>query len=242
MTVPLISDLPTPPSRSDSPATFASLANPFLGAFPTLRTQYNAQSAALDVLATTADAAVADALSGTNAAEWVTGTTYARGDKRWSPINFKTYRRKTNGAGSTDPSADSTNWALIVGTGDVKRTATQTLENKTLESPVIEGSVTNEPYTITDGASVDIDPDNGAVQEWTIGANRTPTADNFQDGQRVRLRIARSGSFSITWTSILEAADWVDEFTPPIPASGFALVSLFKFDGRISGAYIGDVA
>ena len=34
-------------------------------------------------------------------------------------------------------------------------------------------------FTITDGASVDIDPDNGGIQVWTLGANRTPTATNF---------------------------------------------------------------
>src|SRR5450759_2722838 len=41
---------------------------------------------------------------------WVSGTVYAIGDFRRSPINFQTYRRLTAGAGITDPSADPTNW------------------------------------------------------------------------------------------------------------------------------------
>lgn len=34
-------------------------------------------------------------------------------------------------------------------------------------------------FTITDGASVDLDPANGPIQLWTLGANRTATASNF---------------------------------------------------------------
>lgn len=45
---------------------------------------------------------------------WVSGTTYAIGDKRLSPINSTTYRRLTSGAGTTDPSLDATNWAVYV--------------------------------------------------------------------------------------------------------------------------------
>lgn len=51
------------------------------------------------------------------AVAWVSGTTYAIGDTRYSPINFQTYRRKTTGAGTTDPSADSTNWTKALAAG-----------------------------------------------------------------------------------------------------------------------------
>jgi hypothetical protein len=45
---------------------------------------------------------------------WVSGTTYAIGDARYSPITGQTYRRQTAGAGTTDPSADTTNWKPIL--------------------------------------------------------------------------------------------------------------------------------
>jgi len=43
-------------------------------------------------------------------AVWVSGTTYAINDFRRSPANFQIYRRLTAGAGTTDPSLDTTNW------------------------------------------------------------------------------------------------------------------------------------
>lgn len=46
---------------------------------------------------------------------WVSGTNYAAGNQVYSPTNFQTYRRKTNGAGTTDPIADATNWQQLTG-------------------------------------------------------------------------------------------------------------------------------
>lgn len=62
----------------------------------------------------TVDAAV-EALA---SAKWITGTTYAIGDVRYSTLDFFNYRRKTAGAGSTDPSLDPTNWALLTKTAN----------------------------------------------------------------------------------------------------------------------------
>lgn len=41
---------------------------------------------------------------------WVSGATYAIGQQVVSPASYKVYTRKTSGAGTTDPSLDSTNW------------------------------------------------------------------------------------------------------------------------------------
>lgn len=59
------------------------------------------------------------AASAANAVAWVSGTTYAAGDVRFSPIDFQSYRRLVTGAGTTDPSLDTTNWTQISGGGDV---------------------------------------------------------------------------------------------------------------------------
>lgn len=48
-----------------------------------------------------------------NVSKWTSGTTYTEGQNVWSPITYYTYRRKTNGAGTTDPSLDTTNWGAI---------------------------------------------------------------------------------------------------------------------------------
>lgn len=121
---PTIAALPTPPSRSDS-ANFAARGDAFLGALPTFRTEANAVAAnvyanaveadadavAADASATLAANSAAAAAASVGSAQWVSGTTYNAGQVVWSPANFLTYRRKTTGAGTTDPSLDATNWA-----------------------------------------------------------------------------------------------------------------------------------
>lgn len=127
MPAPQISPLPNPPSRSQSPDTFSTDADAFLGALPDFQTEANAQADYLDALAAavdvdaaaaaadadTASAAATAALAAADVGLWVSGTTYAIGDNVISPISFQTYRRKTNGAGTIDPSLDATNWALL---------------------------------------------------------------------------------------------------------------------------------
>ena len=66
-------------------------------------------------LATLQAAAAASSAIAAGAVAWVSGTTYAIGNARFSPANGQTYRRLTAGAGTTDPSADATNWIVING-------------------------------------------------------------------------------------------------------------------------------
>lgn len=113
-----ITALPTPPNRN-SPTTFADDGDEFLGALPAFGTELNTLTDT--VVAAEANCIAAAAAAG--ATIWVSGTTYAAGNARYSPIDFQTYRRKTAGAGTTDPSLDSTNWArLNVAAPSVTRT------------------------------------------------------------------------------------------------------------------------
>jgi len=127
MPAPTITPLPTPPSRSTDPTNFAIEADAFVAALPEFATDANAQATYLDNLAATVDAdaasaaadadiasaAATSALAAADVGLWVSVTTYAIGDNVISPISFQTYRRKTSGAGTTDPSLDATNWALL---------------------------------------------------------------------------------------------------------------------------------
>jgi len=140
-----ITALPNPPTRSD-PVNFNSRADAFLSALPTFATEANTLQTDVNAKQAAAATSAANALASENAAAansgatiWVSGTTYAIGNVRFSPINFLSYRRKTAGAGTTDPSADGTNWQLINGTGNVDLSSTQTLTNKTFST----GSVWN---------------------------------------------------------------------------------------------------
>lgn len=119
--------LPTPPSRND-PTNFAARGDAFLGALPTFQVEANALEAAVDAdaISAAANAATATtkaqeaaasasaAAAASGAVKWVSGTTYAEGVVVWSPIDFLSYRRKTAGGGTTDPSLDTTNWATLL--------------------------------------------------------------------------------------------------------------------------------
>ena len=131
----IIDQLPLPvPSRTD-PTNFSVRADNFLGELPDFATQVNALATELTALGNTvetnkntavtaANNAQASAFAATGSANnaatssgaalWVSGTTYSLGALVYSPITGRTYRRKIAGAGTTDPSADATNWIPIV--------------------------------------------------------------------------------------------------------------------------------
>jgi len=121
------------------------------------------------------------------------------------------------GTSKTNPNGD------LVGTTD-----TQTLSGKTITG-------TKETvFTITDGASVDIDPANGGIQTWTLGASRTPTATNFAAGQSVTLMIDDGTAYTITWTTI--AVTWLDGASAPtLQTTGYTIIELFKIGTVVYG-------
>ena len=129
-TPPSIAALPAAPDPTNR-ATFNTLAYPWSAALPTFGTEVSAVatnvkanadeaaasavSAAASVVSAAASVAAAQgAAAAAGAVVWVSGTTYAIGDARYSPANMQTYRRTTAGAGTTDPSADTTNWTRLV--------------------------------------------------------------------------------------------------------------------------------
>lgn len=111
----------------------------------------------------------------------------------------------------------------------------QTLTNKTLEAVILNNGFTEEVYTITDGAGVDLDPDNGSVQLWTLGASRSPTASSFAAGQSMTLMIDDGSGFSITWPTIT----WVGGSPPVLASSGYNIVSLWKVSTTLYGTFVG---
>lgn len=100
----------------------------------------------------------------------------------------------------------------------------------------MNGCVTEDVFTITDSTSVAIDPTNGTVQFWTLGASRTPTVTNFTAGQSLTLMIS-SGAYSITWTSV--PVTWVNGSAPTLSTPGYNVIELWKAGSVIYGASIG---
>jgi len=117
-----ITALPAAPDRADratfsarAVAMFDALKNVFVGEANALgaATYSNAVQAAASATSAQSNASLVAEAAG--AQPWVSGTSYIVGNAVWSPANRLIYRRTVAGAGITDPSADSANWALIAG-------------------------------------------------------------------------------------------------------------------------------
>lgn len=122
------------------------------------------------------------------------------------------------------------------GSGTVVALAT----GATLTNPSAVGTLTEDVYTITDGAGFAIDPTNGSIQLVTLGASRTPTQANWSAGQGVTLMIADGTAYTITWTTI--GVTWVGGTAPTLATTGYTVIELWKVGTTIYGANVGSVA
>lgn len=125
----------------------------------------------------------------------------------------------------------------IVGTTD-----TQTLTNKTLTDPIITGAITEDVYTITDGAAFEIDPGNGSIQLITLGANRTPKGTNFAAGESVTLMVLDGTAYALTWTDTTfgtSGVTWVGGTAPTLDTTKYTVIELWKVGSQVYGALVG---
>ena len=119
MPAPTLTPPPTPAPSRQNPTGFPAAGDAMMGWMPTHVAEMTEAVGFVEDAANQLDAAVSVAVGAAGAIAWVSGTTYAIGNVRYSPINFLAYRRKTAGAGVIDPSLDTTNWVLAAGQGDV---------------------------------------------------------------------------------------------------------------------------
>jgi len=121
----------------------------------------------------------------------------------------------------------------IVGTTD-----TQTLSGKTITNLVFDGDYTEDVFTITDGAAVDLDPSNGTIQLWTLGASRSPTATGFAAGQSMTLMVDDGAAYTITWPSVTWKTN--GGVAPTLNTTGYTVIQLWKVNTTLYGARVGD--
>ena len=115
----------------------------------------------------------------------------------------------------------------------------QTLTNKTLDSVVLNNGYTEEVFTITDGASVDINPANGSIQTWTLGANRTATAGSFAAGQSILIGIDDGTAYSLTWPTITWSKVGGSGTAPTLTTTGRTWIILWKVSSTLYGSLLG---
>ena len=242
-----ITPLPPAPEPTDSTAQFNAKSFAWVAALDQFTTEANALESNVDALESAtalsasqaassatqasgfADAALQNALASaanTNAPLWVSGTTYAVGFLVYSPSNGRTYRRKVAGAGTTDPSADATNWLL--------------LQNDVTVNSFSWNSATNTPNSIYGQTRVVAGVhdkirgclllDSGAVNyyllgtDWAFKADGTASTLTGADGQvmveipKFYYRVERSGTIT-TWS------------VSAVPQSGFVVHPAFIKDG-----------
>ena len=148
---PAVDVLPTAPSTS-SPTTFAALADAFIAALATLRTQLialagnvfgnavDASSSASSASANAAAAAASATATTSTAPLWASGA-YTLGAIVRSPINFVTYCCKVAGAGLTDPSIDTVNWVVGVNDIDMQNQIVSAVKYALTQSGVANNSI-----------------------------------------------------------------------------------------------------
>lgn len=105
---------------------------------------------------------------------------------------------------------------------------------------VLTGSVTEDIFAITDGASVNLDPTNGSIQTWTLGATRTPGQANWSAGQGIILMVDDGSAYSITWTTL--GVVWKSDggVAPTLNTTGYTVIALWKVGTTIYGARVGN--
>ena len=128
--------------------------------------------------------------------------------------------------------ATGVKWAAVSGTSGVAASGGTFTGSVTFEDAINENV-----FTITDGASVDLDPDNGMIQQWTLGANRTAT-ESLTAGQSMMLMVADGTAYTLTFPTMT----WVGGSAPTLATSGYTVIELWKAGSTLYGAKVGDVA
>ena len=99
----------------------------------------------------------------------------------------------------------------------------------------LDGAIVENVFAITDAASVALDPSNGTIQTWTLGANRTAT-DSLATGESLLLMIT-AGAHSLTWPTMT----WNGGSAPTLSSSAKTAVEIWKAGSTLYGATVGDL-
>jgi hypothetical protein len=110
----------------------------------------------------------------------------------------------------------------------------------TLSKPIFNDGYTEEVFAITDGSTVNLDPNNGSIQTWTLGANRTPGQANWAAGQSITLMVDDGSASTISWATLNVVWKTDSGVAPTLNTSEFTVIALWKVSSTIYGARVGN--
>ena len=137
--------------------------------------------------------------------------------------------------GTAWATSKATPTGAVVGTTD-----TQTLSAKTLSSAILNDGYTEEVFAVVDGVTVNLNPNNGSIQTWTLGANRTPGQASWAAGQSITLMVDDGTARTITWTTLAVVWKTNGGSAPTLNTTGYTVIVLWKVGAIIYGARVGD--
>jgi len=186
---------------------------------------------------------------GSGGLDWVdqttnTDTTYSAGTGltlTGTTFSVDTLNQNTTGSAATLTTPRAINGVNFDGSADITiaDSTKMPLAGGTFTGTIIVEDAINETiFAITDASSVALDPDNGMVQTWTLGANRTAT-DSLTTGQSMLLIItASSSNYTLTWPTM----KWNGGSAPTLGGSDPTAIELFKVGSQLYGATVGDLS
>lgn len=208
----MITPLPTPPNKLESPQVFRAQVDGFFAALPqfvqecnALATELNAKILEIDTILTElytgveyvrqAQTKVAAAVNITTAGAtqlWSVFTIYNKGDVCVSSIDYQLYRCKQSVVGGLDPQPNTTNWTLAV--KKVSDPIMFVYGNKVLELNVHHVIVQIATLTIDNGTVGD-EVSITNTKDYSISLN------GFIGGEIQTVQIpARSTNYSLRWS------------------------------------------
>ena len=145
-----------------------------------------------------------------------------------------------------DPSSATVSNEITLGDTNITRfrvpglTIDWTATSKPIEALVLNNGYTEEVYAISDGATVNLDPNNGSIQTWTLGANRTPGQANWSAGQSITLLVDDGTAYTLDWSTLSVVWKTDAGSAPTLNTSGETVIVLWKVSTTIYGARVGD--
>ena len=115
----------------------------------------------------------------------------------------------------------------------------QSLTNKTITGLICDGLIREETSAVSDGAAVTLDPADGTVQTWTLGANRVAAGESLADGDWIELFIDDGTAYTLDLdTNVVD--QWIGGAAPALPTSGYAHIIIRKIGTTVYASSVGD--